>query len=73
MLQRESTDKAFMYGSLYSTPGIVMYYLIRRAPGLLLRVQQTTFGPKDKYMLNLPATWGATYNQYDEVKELVPE
>ncbi len=73
MVQQESTEKAFLYGSMYSTPTIVMYYLIRRAPSFLLRLQQTTFGPKDKYITSLPSAWGSTYSQYDELKETVPE
>jgi factor associated with neutral sphingomyelinase activation len=29
----------FMYGTHYSTPGYVMYWLVRAAPGHMLRLQ----------------------------------
>ena len=73
MVQQDSTEKAFLYGSMYSTPGIVMYYLIRKAPSFLLRLQQTTFGPKEKFIMSMPNAWGSTFSQYDELKEAVPE
>lgn len=31
--------KPFMYGTHYSTPGYVMYWLVRAAPGHMLRLQ----------------------------------
>jgi len=73
MIQQENTEKAFLYGSMYSTPSIVMYYLIRQCPAFLLRLQQTTFGPKEKFIMSLPTSWTNTFTQYDELKECIPE
>lgn len=73
MIVKDTNEKAFLYGSMYSTPGIVMYYLIRKVPGFLLRLQQTIFGPKEKLIMSLPKAWDSTYEQYEELKELIPE
>lgn len=35
--------KPFMYGTHYSTPGYVMYWLVRAAPGHMLRLQVRSF------------------------------
>jgi hypothetical protein len=35
--------KPFMYGTHYSTPGYVMYWLVRAAPGHMLRLQVRVF------------------------------
>lgn len=32
-------DKKFLYGTHYSTPGYVLYYLVRLAPAAMLRLQ----------------------------------
>jgi hypothetical protein len=36
--------KPFMYGTHYSTPGYVMYWLVRAAPGHMLRLQVRSGG-----------------------------
>lgn len=40
--------KPFMYGTHYSTPGYVMYWLVRAAPGHMLRLQVRPTGQPTK-------------------------
>ena len=39
----------FMYGCHYSTPGYVVYYVVRKAPQLMLRLQNGRFDMPDRY------------------------
>ena len=41
-------DNKFMYGSHYSTPGYVMYFLVRQCPELMLRFQNGKFDAPDR-------------------------
>ncbi len=64
-----------MYLSHYSTPGIVLYYLIRQVPAYLLTVQNDGYGgPPDRIFHDLSLSW---YNGCMKVladnKELIPE
>jgi factor associated with neutral sphingomyelinase activation len=40
----------FMYGTHYSTPGYVMYWLVRAAPGHMLRLQGGRFDAPDRWV-----------------------
>lgn len=39
MLALQGADPPFLYGTHYSCPGYVMYWLVRAAPAHLLRLQ----------------------------------
>jgi len=58
---------------MYSTPNIVMYYLLHCAPCFWLRIQKNTFGPSERFIMSLPSAWSSTYGQYADLKETVPE
>jgi factor associated with neutral sphingomyelinase activation len=40
----------FLYGCHYSTPGFVVYYLLRKSPQLMLRLQNGRFDMADRLM-----------------------
>uniref|UniRef100_A0A0D9VJ66 BEACH domain-containing protein n=1 Tax=Leersia perrieri TaxID=77586 RepID=A0A0D9VJ66_9ORYZ len=65
----------FHYSSHYSTPGTVLYYLVRIEPFTALSIQQQggSFG-QDGHMLScMNRTWNSVLEDMNDVKELVPE
>eukprot|EP00775_Hariotina_reticulata_P008774 gene8774-8953_t len=57
----------FMYGTHYSTPGYVMYWLVRAAPGHMLRLQG------GRLFVSLKEAWHSATTSTTDVKELIPE
>ncbi len=64
-----------MYMSHYSTPGIVLYYLIRQVPQYILTVQNDGYGgPPDRIFHDLGLSWaGGCLKVLADNKELIPE
>jgi len=63
-----------MYLSHYSTPGIVMYYLIRRFPSYLLKIQNEGYGgPPDRIFYDIGMSWYNGLKVLADNKELIPE
>ena len=68
------TEQAYMYMSHYSTPGIIFYYLLRKFPSYLIRIQNDEFGgPPDRIFHNLNLTWQNCCKVISDNKELIPE
>ena len=65
----------FLYGSHYSTAGIVLHYLIRQEPFTKLNVnlQGGRFDVPDRIFFNMGYTWDGCNKSMSDVKELVPE
>jgi len=67
-------EKPYMYLSHYSTAGIVLYYLIRRFPQYILKVQNEGFGgPADRIFYDIGMSWRNCLNVLSDNKELIPE
>ena len=47
-LDKDSVVPAFLYGTHYSTPGYVLYYLVRQNPDLMLHLQNGKFDDPDR-------------------------
>lgn len=62
-----------MYGSHYSCPGYVMFWLVRAAPGHLLRLQSGRFDAPDRMFCNIKEAWDSVTSSSADVKELIPE
>lgn len=63
-----------MYMSHYSTPGIVFYYLVRKFPSYLIRLQNDEFGgPPDRIFFDLSMSWQNCLKVISDNKELIPE
>lgn len=69
----ETEKDRFMYGSHYSTPGYVMYFLVRQYPEYMLRFQNGKFDAPDRLFSSIERTWESAYNSLTDVKELIPE
>ena len=63
----------FLYGTHYSTPGYVLYWLIRRAPEYQLRLQNGKFDHADRLFTSIERSWQSCNTSYIDVKELIPE
>lgn len=63
-----------MYLSHYSTPGIVLYYLIRQFPSYLLKIQNEGYGgPPDRIFYDINMSWYNCMKVLADNKEMIPE
>lgn len=63
----------FLYGTHYSTPGYVMYWLVRAAPSHMLRLQNGRFDAPDRLFASVQEAWEGVLSSSTDVKELTPE
>ncbi|KAJ1639660.1 BEACH domain-containing protein, partial [Pavlovales sp. CCMP2436] len=65
--------RPFMYGTHYSTAGFVLYYLVRQAPELMLRLQNGKFDDATRLFHSVAEAWEGVNTSNTDVKELTPE
>jgi hypothetical protein len=65
----------FMYGSHYSSAGVIMHYLIRQEPfsTLAVALQGGRFDCPDRLFFDIRRSWQGVNNSMSDVKELIPE
>lgn len=66
-------EPKFLYGTHYSTPGFVLYYLVRKAPEFMLCLQNGKFDHADRLFMSIAETWEGVLTNQTDVKELIPE
>eukprot|EP01104_Vermistella_antarctica_P008506 TRINITY_DN212_c0_g5_i5.p1 TRINITY_DN212_c0_g5~~TRINITY_DN212_c0_g5_i5.p1 ORF type:complete len:1247 (-),score=410.29 TRINITY_DN212_c0_g5_i5:2155-5895(-) len=66
-------DPKFLYGTHYSTPGYVLYYLVRDVPEYMLRLQNGRFDHPDRIFFSIADTWNSVMTNNSDLKELIPE
>jgi len=72
--EHNNDEKPYMYLSHYSTPGIVLYYLIRQFPSYILKIQnESVGGPPDKIFHDINISWQNVLQALSDNKELTPE
>lgn len=71
----DPTLPPFHYGTHYSTPAYVLYYLLRVEPytALAYHLQDGSFDHPDRLFSSLAHTWHGVWNNSADVKELIPE
>ena len=69
----EMPPPRFFYGTHYSTPAYVINYLVRSAPGAMLRLQNGRFDMPDRLFHSISETWKGVCTNQADVKELLPE
>ncbi|VVC46047.1 Hypothetical protein CINCED_3A020452 [Cinara cedri] len=69
----EMNSPKFLYGSHYSTPGFVLYYLVRKYPQYMLCLNNGKFDHPDRMFNSLADTWRNVLNNMSDFKELIPE
>ncbi len=65
----------FLYGSHYSSPGIVIHYLIRQEPytSMHVKLQGDKFDCPDRLFFDVNQSWRNCLSSMSDVKELIPE
>ena len=68
-------EERFLYGSHYSSPGVVLYFLIRQEPftSMSVELQSGRFDVPDRLFFDIAQCWRGCMNSTSDVKELVPE
>lgn len=70
---REMPEPKFLYGSHYSTPGYILFYLARIAPEYVLCLQNGKFDKPDRMFNSMYDTWQNCLDGAADFKELIPE
>jgi hypothetical protein len=63
----------FLYGTHYSTPGYVLFYLVRVAPEYMLCLQNGKFDAADRMFHSIQDMWESVLHNPADLKELIPE
>ncbi|KAI3383469.1 hypothetical protein SNEBB_007472 [Seison nebaliae] len=71
--QIQEDNERFFYGSFYSTPGIVLFYLFRQCPQLTRCYHDGRFDQPDRIFHSIEETWRNVLNNDSDVKELIPQ
>ncbi|XP_050670489.1 protein FAN-like [Leptidea sinapis] len=69
----EMSDPKFIYGSHYSAPGLVLFYLVRKYPHYMLCLQNGRFDHPDRMFNSLLDVYNNCLRNMSDFKELVPE
>ncbi|KAM9500481.1 protein FAN isoform 2-T2 [Clarias gariepinus] len=70
---RDMPEPRFMYGSHYSSPGYVLFYLVRVAPEHMLCLQNGRYDHADRMFNSIGDTWKNCLDGGTDFKELIPE
>ncbi|XP_053324288.1 protein FAN [Spea bombifrons] len=73
MRYHEMPEPKFIYGSHYSSPGYVLFYLVRVAPEYMLCIQNGKFDYADRMFNSIAETWKNCLEGVTDFKELIPE
>jgi WD40 repeat protein len=65
----------FMYGSHYSSAGVILHFLVRQEPftSMAITLQAGRFDCPDRLFFNIKETWKCCNTSLSDVKELLPE
>jgi factor associated with neutral sphingomyelinase activation len=69
----QDMDDAWLYGTHYSAPGYVLYYLVRSLPEQMLCLQNGKFDAPDRMFHSMKQCYGCVLTNHADVKELIPE
>lgn len=69
----EMSHPKFLYGSHYSTPGFVLFYLVRKYPHYMLCLQGGRFDHPDRMFNSCADVFRNCLNNMSDFKELIPE
>jgi len=65
----------FLYGSHYSSPGIVLHFLLRQEPftSMAIDLQGGRFDCPDRLFFDMASSWNCCQTNSGDFKELIPE
>eukprot|EP00667_Euglena_gracilis_P004383 EG_transcript_4406 len=67
------TPCPFLYGTHYSTPGYVVFFLVRQHPEYMLLLQRGRYDAPDRLFDSVPTCWRSVTTLSTDLKELIPE
>lgn len=70
-----SEAEKFLYGSHYSSPGIVLHFMIRQEPftSMAIDLQSGRFDCPDRLFFDVAESWNSCLTSTSDMKELIPE
>lgn len=71
--EEKEKQPIFLYGSHYSTPAFVLFYLVRQYPEWQLCLQNGRFDHPNRLFHSIADTWKNCLQIDSDVKELIPE
>ena len=69
----EAGDGPFLYGTHYSTPGYVLFFLVRCVPEFMLCLQSGKFDSADRMFDSIGDAFESVCSAPTDLKELIPE
>lgn len=75
MMSMDGGDPPFHHGSHYSSPGVVLFWLLRQEPftSLHLELQGGKFDHPDRLFNSFSESWNGLWTNTSDAKEMVPE
>lgn len=70
---QEMPEPRYFYGTHYSVPAFVLFYLVRQSPGLTLKLQNGKFDHADRAFDSVAACWESVNTNPSDVRELIPQ
>ena len=69
------SEEKFLYGSHYSSPGLILHFLIRQEPftSMAVDLQSGRFDCPDRLFYDINESWKSCNTSSSDVKELIPE
>ena len=69
-----SAEEKFLYGSHYSSPGLILHFMIRQEPftSMAIDLQSGKFDCPDRLFFDLNESWKSCNTSSSDVKELIP-
>uniref|UniRef100_A0A336L9Y2 CSON006095 protein n=1 Tax=Culicoides sonorensis TaxID=179676 RepID=A0A336L9Y2_CULSO len=69
----EMDEPKYLYGSMFSAPGLIIFYLARKFPELMLCLQNGKFDHPDRIFNSISETFKNCMTNMSDFKELIPE
>ena len=66
-------ESRFLYGTHYSAPAFVAFFLLRVAPELTLHLHGGRFDEPDRQFASIQDAWASALKNNTDVKELIPQ
>lgn len=73
MKSMQDMGEPFLYGTHYSAPGYVLYFLVRSMPEHMLCLQNGKFDAPDRMFHSIEQCYRCALTNHADVKELIPE
>eukprot|EP00659_Diplonema_papillatum_P022667 gene22667-34692_t len=69
----QESQEPYLYGTHYSSPGYMVYFLVREHPEWMLKVHNGEFDKPDRLFESIEKCWLGVSTQPNDIKELIPQ